>query len=448
MIDINKGKYMKQKLGYKKLFEAFEERKFEKGQVKFKTSTFQDPHIQKVVKVIAKHTNESEQFIMDKIQKSIDNLDKFAAKAPLLYETMKLNKVESSMFKLVEMISEGKPIEGAPEFDKTIFWELVRFIKAEHDQFLPLRGLADPKRLYQPVIKILDPEEIKAQMEKDRKSGKTGKESTMSKIGEYSQIGTAAASPKGEFYFNKDFMQTLLNYAHIVELKPNGKKYVSNGGKIPDEYGWVEFVIIHEFFHYAASDFHYQNIIPKANPTIINWVGDFRTNYLLVKSGYSQLPIGLFSDNINYDRQVSYQQMYNIVAEEMKKLSPEDAAEMEAEMDDQTDDHKPGQEEGASEPEDADEDGPDGPEPEKPEGEPGPYYVEDDLGRLTINGRDMMAPPTPNQTIYGNIKLGKKERFTEVEVGPGKEALVVEKKDYRIDSNGNIVVRVKKVGVK
>jgi len=47
---------------------------------------------------------------------------------------------------------------------------------------------------------------------------------------------------------------------------------------------------------------------------------DFRSNYMLVKNGYDQLPIGLFSDHINYDRQGRYDAMVKLVHDEMKKL--------------------------------------------------------------------------------------------------------------------------------
>jgi hypothetical protein len=98
--------------------------------------------------------------------------------------------------------------------------------------------------------------------------------------------------------------------------------------------------------HYSNDDFYYQKIIPKANNTIINWVGDFRTNYLLVKSGYEQLPMGLFNDSINYDRQSEYIEMYRLVKEEFEKMNPDDQDKVKGSMDGMSDDHEPGQAEG------------------------------------------------------------------------------------------------------
>jgi hypothetical protein len=43
---------------------------------------------------------------------------------------------------------------------------------------------------------------------------------------------------------------------------------------------------------------------------------------MLVKSGYEQIPLGLFSDSINYDRQYTYEEMVKLVHDELKKLPP------------------------------------------------------------------------------------------------------------------------------
>jgi hypothetical protein len=87
-------------------------------------------------------------------------------------------------------------------------------------------------------------------------------------------------------------------------------------------------------------------MIPQANPTIINWVGDFRSNYLLVKSGYDQLPMGLFNDGINYDRQDTYKEMYDLVKSEFDKLDKDQQDKVKDAMDEMSDDHGQGQGEG------------------------------------------------------------------------------------------------------
>jgi predicted metal-dependent peptidase len=285
---------------YEMLNEAFESRIVQKGTIQFKNHKISDPHIQDTINLIAKTLNVQPTDIVKEIEGKIEEFQKIADLAPILYGTIVKNIVEDEVFKKMQ---EAKPlIEDAPKFDASVFWRLIRLIKADHDQFLPLRSFLNPKRLYQPVI-LLTPDPKRPDLD---------------------SISTAAASPKGEFYFNVDFMQDLINFAHVKGLKPKGLKYVSNGGKIPNEYGWIEFLIMHEFLHYVYDDFHYQKIIPNANHKIINWVGDFRSNYLLVKSGYEQLPIGLFNDDINYDRQRTYQEMYDLVKSELEKLPDDD----------------------------------------------------------------------------------------------------------------------------
>jgi hypothetical protein len=298
-----------------------------------------------------------------------------------------------------------------------------------------LRSFTDSKRLYEPAIYLIpDP-----------------------KHPELDGIERAAASPKGEFYFEIEFMQDLMTFAHIKGVVPKGKKYVSNGGDTPDEYCWIEFLIIHEFLHYTYADFHYAQEIPKANNRIINWVGDFRSNYMLVKSGYEQLPDGLFSDDINYDRQTTYKQMYNLVVSEFNNLNKDEQQMVEQELNEKTDDHDTGhqhaKEEGGKtvDPNAPKPPAPPGPKPppgpKKPE-EKDPYYLEDDYGNLTINGRDITKKvPTANR--HGNIRIGHKDSYNEVKMSggmgqPPQTVLVINKNDYHIDTNGNIVVKIKK----
>jgi hypothetical protein len=68
---------------------------------------------------------------------------------------------------------------------------------------------------------------------------------------------------------------------------------------------------------------------------------DFRSNYMLVKSGYEQLPIGLFSDDLNFDRELtsSYPKLIKVLDEELKKLPKDLQAWVEIEM--EVDTHGP-----------------------------------------------------------------------------------------------------------
>jgi hypothetical protein len=74
--------------------------------------------------------------------------------------------------------------------------------------------------------------------------------------------------------------------------------------------------------HFAYGDFNYSKQLPQFNHKVHNWASDFRSNYDLVKNNFAQLPIGLFSDHINSDRQGSYTDMAQLVHDELKKLPP------------------------------------------------------------------------------------------------------------------------------
>jgi hypothetical protein len=75
------------------------------------------------------------------------------------------------------------------------------------------------------------------------------------------------------------------------------------------------------------------------NHTIHNWVGDFRNNYTMTKIGIEHLPMGLYNDHINYDRQKSYREMYDLVKKEFDKLSDPAKQMVKKAMGEMGDDH-------------------------------------------------------------------------------------------------------------
>lgn len=301
--------------------EALEVRKFNQGQVKFSKSTLTDPHVVTIINAIAQARKVTPQEVARYIQSEVDKFADMVKVAPVLYHTIKDNLIEGELFKLLQ----SAPVETkAVRFSTVTFFKLVRSIAADHDEFWPLRSYLDKRRLVNPTYQFVD----------TPTSDKNG-------------VPTAAATPGGTFIFNVNFMQDLMDYANLKGVRPKGLKYISNGGDIPDEYAYIEFLILHEFMHYSNDDFYYQKMIPGANPMIINWVGDFRSNYLLVKSGYEQLPMGLFNDMVNYDRQKEYIDMYRIVEDEFKKLNQNQQQQLSDKMNEMSDDHEPGQKEGA-----------------------------------------------------------------------------------------------------
>ena len=306
------------------LEQDFDYSKKELGEVTFPKSDINDPHLQKVIKDIAAQTKSSHKEVQGSVEKKIGEYSGMLDDSPILYETVHNNAAEQAVFDL--FWKAGIRSKGAPQFDNVTFKRLINQLRVDYDEFFPLRSYIDKRKLASPVIRVLDDKEDKT----------------------YKEIPTAAATPNGEFLFNKDFMQAMLDYGHHIGVKPKGNKFSNNGGKFPPEYAYLEFLIMHEFMHYSNDDFYYQRVIPNANPKIINWVGDFRTNYQLVKSGFEPLPIGLYNDHINYDRQDEYVDMYNIIKEEMDRLKPEEQKMLEDLLDQLSDEHGPGNEEGKS----------------------------------------------------------------------------------------------------
>ena len=308
------------------LREEFENKKKEESEVKFSKSTEQDPHILKIAGVIANARQITVQEVFAEIQEKMAKFHQMKTKAPILYGTIADNIVEDSLFSSFWELDIDIP--GAPQFSKIDFKTLRECIRAEHNRFFPLRNVFEKRRHENPKYLFTDDPGDPSFDTHNPKKNKKGS-------GMYASVTTACATPDGTFVFNIPFMQKLLDWGYLKDVKPTGKKYVCNGGvtrfingkqqhvELPNEYCYIEFLLMHEYLHYSEGDFYYQKVIPNANPKIINFVGDFRSNYLLVKSGYEQLPMGLFNDKINYDRQFTYREMYDLVKSEFDKFPKE-----------------------------------------------------------------------------------------------------------------------------
>ena len=291
----------------KRLFEALSHKKVDIGQMKYSESDWKDPHVVAIIDHVSKATGKPVSKVKAEMEKDVEKQSEMAALSPLIAATTFKNAVESAAFHQMDKVKDLGTHLGKDrvEFDEDIFMDLWDLTRANHKQFSPLRDFQTKKYLTNPQV-IFVPSRFKKYQEK------------------YGSIDTAAATPDGVFIFNTEFMQRLLDFAVIKDLKPksgvNGKKYEANGGKYPNGYAYIEFLIMHELLHYSYGDFHYQKVIPKADPTVINYVGDFRSNHILLKSGYEQLPIGLFSESVNLDRQLTYRECYDLVEKELKKI--------------------------------------------------------------------------------------------------------------------------------
>ena len=283
--------------------EAFTHVKKRLGEIPFKSSTLQDRHIRDIIDAASARTGIPAAKIEAKISEQVAEIEGFKKYSYLLYDTAARNAVETAAFDLIKNAAEHPGFGGAngrTTFSVGTFNRLVRMVEQENHRFFPHRAPGEANYIWH-IDPILVP-------------------NPDPKFSKFEGVKTAAATANGEFIFNVPFMQQLMDFATAEGLRPKGKKYAANGGPIPDAYAYIEFLIMHEFLHYSEGDFTAFKRMPQYSHKIHNYASDFRSNYLLVKSGYDQLPLGLFSDHLNYDRQGSYGSLVKLVDEEMRKL--------------------------------------------------------------------------------------------------------------------------------
>jgi predicted metal-dependent peptidase len=299
-----------------------------KGTAHFSVSDWNTPYIKTIVADLEKagYSYLEIQSVAAKEMESIERLNTFA---PKLAQTMYQNRVESALFNFVWEHTDPTKLRtaiGAPKFSRPTMQRLLaEMAAANNGEFFPLRSVVEKTTLSHPAVEYSEDNP------------------------RYKDITTAAATPTGNFIFNEGFMQALINFAFMKGVKPTSRYFKANGGDIPDAYCYAEFVLAHELLHYTHSDFHRQHSIPNPNHKLINYASDMRSNYILVKSGYSQLPLGLYSDEFNFDKYRDFNKLYHDIKAEFDKLPPQDREQAESDMDSQEgDSHEEGQQEGAS----------------------------------------------------------------------------------------------------
>lgn len=285
------------------LQEAWDVTRREIGQVPFKSSKISDPHIRAIVNQESKKTRISTAEIDAMIATKLAKIEELKKYSKLLYETVAKNAVESAVWEISQHLSDTAEFsKRRVTWDPITFNQLINDIQLENDEFFPLRGPYEYTSIQHISPLIINSKEPNPE------------------LGDLNKVTTAAATADGHFVFNKEFMQKLLDFAVVENLHPSGAKYQSNGGNIPDAYGYIEFLIIHELLHYSYGDMYIGKKMPHYNHNVHNIASDLRSNYMLVKNGLPQLPIGLFSDYINYDRQGSYEELCRVVKQELDKL--------------------------------------------------------------------------------------------------------------------------------
>lgn len=299
------------------LKEAFSARRKPKGQVPFRRSSMTDSSIVGVVQKVSKETGVPEDVLIKEMESSMEKLNQLKDYSPKLYDTLILNSAENAAFSLIRESSRKVDLSATQFNYADTFKKLFKLVLSENSAFFPLKAPGEQKRILK-IKPIFVPSSDKVYADAG-----------------FNSVTTAAATPGGEFIFNVDFMNKLLYYGAAVDIQPLGKKYVANGGTIPNNYCYIEFLIIHELLHYAYGDFAGGKRYKQYSHLAHNWASDFRSNYMLVKNGYTQLPIGLFSDDLNFDRWEtrSYKKLIAAVDKEMKKLPRQLEAWIEQEFD-------------------------------------------------------------------------------------------------------------------
>ncbi|MCK9369770.1 hypothetical protein M0R04_07690 [Candidatus Dojkabacteria bacterium] len=304
-----------------------------KQQVTFASSDWNSPFIVHILQVL-QGVGIPADAIKLAVADDLADLEQSHSIAPKLFKTMYQNRVENALFTFMWQQVDPTLLAqkiGAPRFSRPMMQRLLaEMAGANSGEFFPLRSVTEKQTLKHPLLEYSDDDPS------------------------YANITTAAASPNGNFIFDPKFMQALINYAYLKQVKPTSAFFKSNGGPIPDEYAYAEFVLAHELLHYTHSDFSRQHLLHNPSHKIINWASDLRSNYILVKSGYSQLPIGLYSSEFNYDKYRDFNKLYEDVKAELDKLPKNEQQQVGDSMDGQSSDsHEKGQEEGASQSEKA-----------------------------------------------------------------------------------------------
>lgn len=262
------------------------------GEIPFFESSLKDKHIQDMFVLLAEHTGKTKEEIEAQAEAKYEQA-KGTQTHKILHETSAKNLAENILFHMMEDLQFSH--KDSPKFNAMIFKKLSMMIEAENPGMFPLQSIIS-KKSFEPKYMFVP----------------------SAKYPEFKDVSTAAATNDGRFIYNTDFMQRLMDFAFIKGAKPKSKKYQANNGEIPDVYSPIEFLILHEILHLVQADAYYRTKY-KANAKIINYVGDFRSNAELVKVLGEQLPIGLYSDYVNYDRQSTYKEMYDVVKKALEE---------------------------------------------------------------------------------------------------------------------------------
>lgn len=271
------------------------------------------PFVKEMIKEMASKQGKDVNALTLELQDKIDKqIEQWKDKPDSFFAPSRKNIIESFLFDMADF-SEAV-------FDEKTFYYLFDVILAKNKTFLKIVNPITGKRLKLNIILTPQPSFIK-------------------QPDWVKSVTTAAASPEGDIIFNLDFCKKLIGYSEAKGIVPKGGHYVSNGGKVPDSYSYIEFLILHEIYHIVHADHFFQSQKKGMTGKMQNYLGDFITNYNLVKNGYDQLPIGLYSDTYNYDNYISMDAMQNDIIKDFEALSEKDKEDMDNQQNDHMDEN-------------------------------------------------------------------------------------------------------------
>lgn len=286
-----------------------------KGNVTFETADINTPYVQKIIDEISLRTNKPRADVLKEIEEKHEQFKQNIQGPDRMFAVQRQNSIESIIFDMLQPTDADK-------LDERTFNYMFKAIIAKNKTFLKIEDRITGKRVKFNVILTPQPAFVK-------------------QPDWVKSVGTAAASPEGDVVFNKAFASKLIAYASAKGVKAKGSMYVSNGGTVPDSYAYIEFLILHEIYHIIHADHFQQTRTKGMTGKMQNYLGDFITNYNLVKAGYAQLPIGLFSNDYNFDKFRTMVDMQKAIIEDFNELNKNQQDQMDDQMDDHMDkDHK------------------------------------------------------------------------------------------------------------
>lgn len=314
--------------------EAMRQTRTERGEVSFASSSLNDPHVQKMIEYVASKTDKSESELFIQATNKEMELRTLYQKADRMTAELQKNLADNVVHDLLQEVEIDNMVDGVKLFSPLVFKRLCMLVMAENNAFFPLKNPFQP-RAAEPRFFVWpeQAEDLKKYNERVYNSAQG--------------CETAFCTIDADMVFSSAFMKRMNYMALMKGVKTDSKKYVSNGGEIPDHYCYIETLVAHELMHFSTGDLfyiQYDKNLSKKNAKLMNWADDFINNFTLVKSGYAQLPIGLFSDEFNFDRYEDYDEIVAELQKEMDKLNEKDKNDMNDQMDQETDDHEESQE--------------------------------------------------------------------------------------------------------